>query len=197
MAPSVPTPRRVLELTDRYMAEGRNTLTAYDASEGSLFVLFAMVVGLHPGVAPVVAVDNVDHGLNPRLARALQNIDALIDQIDGEAAADAEIAVVQPCPPPEATADALRRVVEGWLGADLPHRRVVIAVPSMETEAWLLPSLRPGLAFHHCVERFCEIPPHVAERVAWPREGLWTAPELLTQCRAPAPGKSRNREKAA
>jgi predicted ATPase len=71
VARSVPTGRTVLQFTDRYMADGRNVLTAYDASEGSLFVLFAMVLGLHPGIPPTVAVDNMDHGLNPRLARAL------------------------------------------------------------------------------------------------------------------------------
>ncbi|MCA9537238.1 MAG: AAA family ATPase [Myxococcales bacterium] len=71
IARSVPTPRRVLQFTDRYMADGRNVLTAYDASEGSLFVLFALVVSLHPSIPPTVAIDNMDHGLNPRLARAL------------------------------------------------------------------------------------------------------------------------------
>ncbi len=53
------------------MAEGRNTLTAYDASEGALYVLFCMVLCVHPAASPVLAIDNFDHGLNPRLSRAL------------------------------------------------------------------------------------------------------------------------------
>ena len=53
------------------MAEGRNTLTAYDASEGALYVLFALVACLHPRSPAILAIDNVDHALNPQLARAL------------------------------------------------------------------------------------------------------------------------------
>jgi predicted ATPase len=53
------------------MVEGRNRLSGYDASEGALYVLFMMVLAFHEDVPPVVAVDNFDHALNPRLARAL------------------------------------------------------------------------------------------------------------------------------
>ena len=44
---------------------------AYDASVGTLYVLFMAVLVHHPEAPPVVAVDNFDHALNPRLARAL------------------------------------------------------------------------------------------------------------------------------
>lgn len=68
---SVPAPRQVIHFRDRFMASKRDELTAYDASEGALYVLFTAVLGLHPAVPPLFAVDNIDQGLNPRLARAL------------------------------------------------------------------------------------------------------------------------------
>jgi hypothetical protein len=71
LSPSVASTPRVLRFGDRFMAEGRNVLTGYDASEGALYVLFNAVLAAHPAVPPVFAVDNFDHGLNPRLARSL------------------------------------------------------------------------------------------------------------------------------
>lgn len=53
------------------MAEGRNYLSGYDASEGALYVLFMMALVHHEQSPPVVSVDNFDHALNPRLAKAL------------------------------------------------------------------------------------------------------------------------------
>jgi predicted ATPase len=53
------------------MADEHNHLSAYDASEGALYVIFAAVLALHPSTPQTLAIDNVDHGLNPRLARAL------------------------------------------------------------------------------------------------------------------------------
>jgi predicted ATPase len=53
------------------MNSKRNTLTAYDASEGALYVLFHAVLAGHPNSPAVCAVDNADHALNPRLAQAL------------------------------------------------------------------------------------------------------------------------------
>ncbi len=71
MAPAVPRPRRVLRFSDRYMLMNRRALSAYDASEGVLYVLFTLVLAQHPQSPPVFAVDNFDHALNPRLARAV------------------------------------------------------------------------------------------------------------------------------
>lgn len=71
LASSVPSSRTVLLFRDKYMAENRNTLTGYDASEGALFVLFNAVMALHPMAPRILAIDNADHGLNPRLARRL------------------------------------------------------------------------------------------------------------------------------
>ena len=73
LSPSVATAKRVVSFTDRFMADKRNQLTGYDASEGALYVLFAAVLCLLPGAPPVLSIDNVDHALNPRLARALMD----------------------------------------------------------------------------------------------------------------------------
>lgn len=71
LSPSVATARKVLLFRDRFMAEKRNELTGYDASEGVLYTLFATVLAVHPRAPQTLTIDNVDHALNPRLARAL------------------------------------------------------------------------------------------------------------------------------
>lgn len=53
------------------MKGSRNTLTAYDASEGALYVLFAAVLCLSPSAPRLLAVDNLDQALNPRLISRL------------------------------------------------------------------------------------------------------------------------------
>jgi predicted ATPase len=73
LSPAAASSARVVKFTDRYMAEGRNVLSGYDASEGALYVLFLAVLAAHPQSPAFCAVDNADHGLNPRLARALMN----------------------------------------------------------------------------------------------------------------------------
>jgi hypothetical protein len=73
LAREVPAPRTVLEFVDRYMHRDNNRLTAYDASEGVLYVLFALVVALHPRSPKLAAIDNVDQALNPRMARKLMS----------------------------------------------------------------------------------------------------------------------------
>ncbi|MBW2736575.1 MAG: AAA family ATPase [Deltaproteobacteria bacterium] len=62
---------RIVVFRDRYMAKGRDLLTGYDASEGALYVLLMLVLAVHPAAPRLLAVDNADHALNPRLARAL------------------------------------------------------------------------------------------------------------------------------
>jgi predicted ATPase len=61
----------VLKFTDRFMAASRNTLTAADASEGALYVLFAAVLCLSPSSPSIFAIDNLDSALNPRLVTRL------------------------------------------------------------------------------------------------------------------------------
>jgi len=71
LSPAVPRAKQVLKFTDRFMAASRNTLTAYDASEGALYVLFVAVLCLSPSSPFVLAIDNLDSALNPRLVTRL------------------------------------------------------------------------------------------------------------------------------
>ena len=63
--------KTTIEFRDRFMEEGRDVLSVYEASEGALYVLFLAVIAGHKDSPSLCAVDNADHGLNPRLARAL------------------------------------------------------------------------------------------------------------------------------
>ncbi|KFJ12905.1 AAA domain protein [Delftia acidovorans] len=71
LSPSVARSQEVLKFTDRYMAPSRNELTAVDASEGVLYVLFTAALCLLPRSPAVIAIDNMDQALNPRLVTAL------------------------------------------------------------------------------------------------------------------------------
>ena len=71
LSPSVPRTRNVVKFTDRFMAHSRNTLTAADASEGALYILFAAILCLSPSSPAVFAIDNLDSALNPRLVTRL------------------------------------------------------------------------------------------------------------------------------
>ena len=71
LSPSVAASRLIIRFVDRFMAEDRKVLTAADASEGALYVLFAAVLALDERAPGLLALDNADHGLNPRLARRL------------------------------------------------------------------------------------------------------------------------------
>jgi len=61
----------ILYFYDRYMNERRNTLSAYDSSEGTLFLLFMAVIMCHADAPRIFAVDNVDSALNPKLTCTL------------------------------------------------------------------------------------------------------------------------------
>ena len=67
LSPTVPRGGTVLRFTDRHMRSKRNTLTAYDASEGALYILFAAILCLSKNAPKFMAVDNLDQALNPRL----------------------------------------------------------------------------------------------------------------------------------
>jgi energy-coupling factor transporter ATP-binding protein EcfA2 len=71
LSPSVARTQSVLKFTDRFMAKDRNTFTAYDASEGALYVLFAALLCLSPQSPNLFAIDNLDQALNPRLIQRL------------------------------------------------------------------------------------------------------------------------------
>lgn len=67
----VPRTKLVLKFTDRFMNKSRNELTAYDASEGALYVLFCAALCLLPQAPKILAIDNMDQALNPRLLAKL------------------------------------------------------------------------------------------------------------------------------
>jgi predicted ATPase len=85
LSPSAARARLVVEFTDRFMAPGRAKLTGYDASEGALYILYCAVLALHPKAPRLLAIDNVDQALNPRLARKLMSaICAWTKRLNGE-----------------------------------------------------------------------------------------------------------------
>ncbi len=71
LSPAAGASPRVIRFVDRFMRKGRNVLSGYDASEGALYVLFLAVLAAHQDSPRFFAVDNADHGLNPRLAKSL------------------------------------------------------------------------------------------------------------------------------
>ena len=71
---NVPTTRSVIRFTDRWMGKGRNQFSAYDASEGALYVLFALVLAMHPDSPKLFAIDHFDQAMHPRMARSLSRV---------------------------------------------------------------------------------------------------------------------------
>ena len=73
LSPAAATSEFVVRFRDKFMQERKNTLSGYDVSEGALYVLFLAVIAGSDRTPKLCAVDNADHGLNPRLARALMS----------------------------------------------------------------------------------------------------------------------------
>jgi hypothetical protein len=71
LSPKVPRTKLLLKFTDRFMNQSRNELTAYDASEGALYVIFTALLCLLPQAPRLLAIDNLDQALNPRLLTRL------------------------------------------------------------------------------------------------------------------------------
>lgn len=67
----VKTQDKALYFRDRHMITARNWLSAYDSSEGTLYLLFIAVLLLHPDAPKVFALDNVDNALNPSITKKL------------------------------------------------------------------------------------------------------------------------------
>jgi energy-coupling factor transporter ATP-binding protein EcfA2 len=83
LSPEVPRTKYALKFTDRFMNKSRNELTAYDASEGALYILFTAVLCLLPQSPQIFAIDNLDQALNPRLlARLTQHLSTWLAQHD-------------------------------------------------------------------------------------------------------------------
>jgi energy-coupling factor transporter ATP-binding protein EcfA2 len=74
LSPAVKTTPIVLRFRDRFMRKERNSLSAYDASEGALYVLFLLALVSHDRAPRVFAIDNFDQALHPRLAQALTRL---------------------------------------------------------------------------------------------------------------------------
>ncbi len=71
LSTKVPRTKLMLKFTDRFMNKNRNELTAYDASEGALYVIFCALLCLLPNAPRLLAIDNLDQTLNPRLLTRL------------------------------------------------------------------------------------------------------------------------------
>ncbi|MCD4738256.1 MAG: AAA family ATPase [Anaerolineae bacterium] len=74
LSSNVPVSRKLLRFEDVWMREGRNQISGYDASEGVLYVLFVLVLALHPRTPRLFAIDNFDQAMHPRLARAVTRL---------------------------------------------------------------------------------------------------------------------------
>jgi AAA domain, putative AbiEii toxin, Type IV TA system len=61
----------MLYIRDKFMKTNRNYLSAFDASEGTLYLVFVAALLLHPDTPRTFALDNVDGTLNAELVRKL------------------------------------------------------------------------------------------------------------------------------
>ncbi|HEX5184962.1 MAG TPA: AAA family ATPase [Allosphingosinicella sp.] len=69
--PSVKGEGLLLYIRDKFMKTNRNFLSAFDASEGTLYLIFVAALLLHPDTPTTFALDNVDGTLNADLVRRL------------------------------------------------------------------------------------------------------------------------------
>ena len=83
----------VVYIVDRFMASKRNTLSPYDASEGTLFLLFVATILAHAESPSIFALDNVDGTLNPAMVRSL--VEHIVAVVRGQLG-DEEDASVRP-----------------------------------------------------------------------------------------------------
>lgn len=67
----VKTQEKALYFRDKFMNTSRNSLSAYDSSEGTLYLLFIAVLLLHPDSPKIFALDNIDNALNPSVTKSL------------------------------------------------------------------------------------------------------------------------------
>ena len=69
--PQVRSEGVLLYIRDKYMNSNRNLVSPYDASEGTLYLIFVATLLAHPRAPRPFALDNVDGTLNPKLVRKL------------------------------------------------------------------------------------------------------------------------------
>jgi len=68
---------QLLYMRDQFMKTNRNYLSAFDASEGTLYLIFVASLLAHEAAPHTFALDNVDGTLNPKLVRKLA--DTIVD----------------------------------------------------------------------------------------------------------------------
>lgn len=69
----------------------------------------------------------------------------------------------QPCPPPSAAADQIRKVILAWLGLSCAGQRTVLCVPSKAIEAWVAVAvLEPSHALLFGIECNLTVPVRLA-----------------------------------
>ena len=78
----LPVSTEMIYIVDKFMARKRNTLSPYDASEGTLFLLFVATILAHAESPPIFALDNVDGTLNPAMVRSL--VDHIVTVMRGD-----------------------------------------------------------------------------------------------------------------
>jgi predicted ATPase len=72
--PALKSAKDVLVFRDRFKKPGYKRISAYDASEGALYVMFLLALASHPRMRGTFAVDNFDHALHPRVACKLTSL---------------------------------------------------------------------------------------------------------------------------
>ena len=83
--------KEVVYILDRYMTNRRNRLSAYDASEGTLYLLFVATILAHAESPPIFALDNVDGTLNPAMVRQL--VEHIVAVMRGELTDEEETSI--------------------------------------------------------------------------------------------------------
>ena len=61
----------IVYFMDKFMHSRRKTLSVYDSSEGTLFLLFVAILLSHNDSPRMFSLDNVDSSLNPKMTRSL------------------------------------------------------------------------------------------------------------------------------
>jgi predicted ATPase len=74
VSPQAQTVEDVLLFADKYMRPESSLVPAPEASEGALYVFFALTALLHESAPPLFAIEHIDNALHPRVARALVRI---------------------------------------------------------------------------------------------------------------------------
>ncbi|MEH3099806.1 AAA family ATPase [Sphingomonas adhaesiva] len=65
---------QLLYIRDRFMMKNRDYLSAFDASEGTLYLIFVATMLAHDSAPSMFGLDNVDGTLNSRLVRTLTDL---------------------------------------------------------------------------------------------------------------------------